>query len=144
MRCHRPATGPRIPEPCTSALAALTAGAALAACGGAAALSSTERAALQNLQKSVLAVVQHGPDFGIRDVFRVRCTIGERAGVYVCDVAQSGLGTTTDHFYNVRFSTPSARCWKAQDRDVPQYRLDGCLARAGGGTASTANGKPGN
>jgi hypothetical protein len=126
----------------------LTAGAALAACGGAAAPSIADRAALQSLQKSVLAVVQQGPDFVAGDRFRVHCAIGARAGVYVCDVAQSGLGTTNDHFYNVRFSPPSARCWTAQDRDVAQFRLDGCLAgaapSAGGGTASTANGKPGN
>jgi hypothetical protein len=147
MRCHRPTTGSWAPKRCTSVLAALIVGSALAACGGAAP-SSAERAALQNLQKSVLAVVRQGPDLVKGDVFRVRCTIGDRAGVYVCDVAQSGLGSTIDHFYNVRFSPPSARCWTAQDRDVPQYRLDGCLAgaatSAGGGTASTANGKAGN
>jgi hypothetical protein len=139
MSCHRPTTAPGIPKLCASVLAALTAGAALGACGGAAAPSSADRAAVQNLQKSVLAVVQQGPNLVKGDVFRVRCTISKRAGAYVCDVAQSGLGTTTEHFYNVMFSPPSARCWTAQDRDVPQYRLEGCLAgatpNAGGGTA---------
>ena len=109
--------------------------------------SGTDRATLQRLQKSVLAVNKQGPDLVTGNVFHVRCAIGERAGVYVCDVAQSGLGTTNDFFYNVMFSPPWARCWTAQDRDVAQYRLDGCLAGAapssGGGTASNADGKPG-
>jgi hypothetical protein len=129
-----------------SVLAALTAGAALVACGGPAP-SSADRAALQNLQKSVLAAFRQGPSLVTGETFRVRCAIGNRAGAYVCDVSQSALGTTIDHFYNVRFSPPSASCWTAQDRNVAQYRLHGCLTAAlpsaGGGTTSTANGKPG-
>jgi hypothetical protein len=121
-----------------------TSGVALAACGGAAAPSSADRATLRALQKSVLAAFRQGPTLVTWNTFRVRCQVGDRPDVYVCDVAQTGLGTTTDHFYNVRLSPPSARCWTAQDRDVPQYRLDGCLAgsapNAGGRTTSTANG----
>ncbi len=107
MRCHRPTTRTRIPKLGTSVLSALIAGAALAACGGAAAPSGADRATLQRLQKSVLAAYKQGPDLVTADVFHVRRpTVSGR--VYTCRWPERGSKRPTTWYTDVMFSRPSA------------------------------------